>query len=88
MQRPLPTRPRRARAVDVLPIIRQAQAAGAVSLRQIAAALTARGIPNASGAGAWHAGSVRRVLAYAGAAPASSVASVRPKNDAAQHLGL
>ena len=51
----------RARAADVLPIIRQAQKAGAGSLRQIAAALTARGIPSASGTGAWHAGSVRRM---------------------------
>ncbi len=54
----------RARAADVLPIIRQAQAAGASSLREIAAALTARGIPSPSSAGAWHAGTVRRVLAY------------------------
>lgn len=54
----------RARAADVLPFVRQAQAAGATSLHQLAAALTARGIPTPSGCGAWHPASVRRVLAY------------------------
>lgn len=77
----------RARAADVLPIIRQAQAAGAASLRQIAAALTARGIPSASGVGAWHAGSVRRVLAYADHASAAT-ARARPRAGAAQYLVL
>ncbi len=56
------------RAADVLPIVKQAQAAGAASLAQIADALTARGIPTPSGSGAWHPASVRRVLAYAEAA--------------------
>ena len=81
----------RARAADVLPIIRQAQAAGAGSLRQIAAALTARGIPSASGNGAWHAGSVRRVLAYADQARAAltpAVARARARAGAAQSLSL
>lgn len=81
----------RARAADVLPIVRQAQAAGATSLRQIAAALTARGIPSASGTGAWHAGSVRRVLAYAdhaGPALAPAGARARPRAGAAQYLAL
>ena len=58
----------RTRAADVLPFIRQAQAAGATSLHQLATALTARGIPTPSGCGAWHPASVRRVLAYAEAA--------------------
>lgn len=81
----------RARAADVLPIIRQAQAAGAASLRQIAAALTARGIPSASKNGAWHANSVRRVLAYAdraSTAPAPAVARSWARAGAVQSLGL
>jgi len=58
----------RARAADVLPYVRQAQAAGATSLHQLAAALMARGIATPSGSGTWHPASVRRVLAYAEAA--------------------
>lgn len=42
----------RTRAADVLPFVRQAQAAGAMSLQQLANALTARGIPTPSGSGA------------------------------------
>lgn len=45
--------------------IRQAQVAGATSLCQIAAALTARGMPTPSGSGAWHRTTVQQVLAYA-----------------------
>jgi DNA invertase Pin-like site-specific DNA recombinase len=45
----------------VLPAIREAQAAGARSLRQIAAALTGRGVPTARG-GRWEAATVRNVL--------------------------
>ena len=56
------------RAADVLPFVRQAQAAGATSLQQLAAALTARGIPTPSGSGTWHPASVRHVRAYAEAA--------------------
>jgi hypothetical protein len=41
-------------AENVLPIVRQIQASGATSLRQIAAALTARGVPTARG-GTWNA---------------------------------
>lgn len=59
------SRQARVRATQVLPIVRQAQAAGATSLHMIAMALTARGIPTASGVGAWHPAGVRRVLAYA-----------------------
>lgn len=55
----------RARATDVLPYVEQARQAGATSLHQIAAALTARGVPTPSGAGQWHRASVRRVVAYA-----------------------
>ena len=58
------------RAADVVPIIRQEQAAGATSLGQIAAALTARGIPTPSGSGVWHRATVQRVLARAEAAQA------------------
>lgn len=46
---------------NVLPIIREAQKAGASTLRQVAEALNARGIPTARG-GQWHAQSVANVL--------------------------
>jgi DNA invertase Pin-like site-specific DNA recombinase len=49
-------------AANVLPIIREAQKAGARTLRQIAEALNARGIPTARG-GQWHAQSVANILA-------------------------
>lgn len=52
------------RATDLLPIIAEIQAAGAGSLREIAAALNARGIPTARG-GEWQAVQVQRVLARA-----------------------
>jgi DNA invertase Pin-like site-specific DNA recombinase len=48
-------------AANVLPIIREAQKAGASTLRQIAAALNARGVATARG-GQWHAKSVSNVL--------------------------
>ena len=48
-------------AANVLPIIREAQKAGATSLREIAAALNARGVPTARG-GQWHAKSVSNIL--------------------------
>jgi len=48
-------------AANVLPIIREAQKAGATTLRQIAEALNARGVTTARG-GQWHAMSVRNVL--------------------------
>ena len=50
-----------ARAADLAPVIVATQAEGAVSLRQIAAALDARGIPAARG-GQWSAAQVQRVL--------------------------
>ena len=58
----------RARAIDVLPYVEQARRAGATSLDQIAAALTARGVPTPSGVGQWHRASVRRLVAYGVAA--------------------
>ncbi|UQR61582.1 recombinase family protein [Bradyrhizobium sp. C-145] len=48
-------------AANVLPIIREAQKAGASTLRQIAEALNARGVPTARG-GSWYAQSVANVL--------------------------
>jgi DNA invertase Pin-like site-specific DNA recombinase len=48
-------------AAAVAPAIREAQAAGAKSLRQIAAALNARGIATARG-GKWEAATVANVL--------------------------
>lgn len=50
------------RAADVLPLIRQAQQAGAATLQAIANAMTARGIPSPGGRGGWHPATVARVL--------------------------
>jgi DNA invertase Pin-like site-specific DNA recombinase len=52
-----------AKAADLAPIIRDMQAAGATSLRAIAAALNERGIPTANGQNEWRAVQVSRVLA-------------------------
>jgi hypothetical protein len=51
-------------AANVLPIIRQAQKAGARTLREIAKVLNARGTATARG-GQWYAQSVANVLARA-----------------------
>ena len=51
-------------AANVLPIIRDVQRSGAKTLRDIAAALNARGISTSRG-GRWHATTVRNVLARA-----------------------
>jgi Recombinase len=48
-------------AANILPIIREAQKAGATTLRAIADALNARGISTARG-GSWHAMSVKNML--------------------------
>ena len=48
-------------AANVLPIIREAQKAGARTLREIAEALNARGVATARG-GQWHAKSVSNIL--------------------------
>jgi DNA invertase Pin-like site-specific DNA recombinase len=50
------------RAADVLPTIEALRAAGATSLRAIAAGLNERGIPTARGEGGWSANQVKRVL--------------------------
>lgn len=49
-------------AANMLPLVRQIQAAGAATPRAIAAALNARGIRTARG-GAWHDSTVRNLLA-------------------------
>jgi len=51
-------------AANVLPVIREVRKAGATTLREIAAALNARGISTARG-GQWHATSIKNVLARA-----------------------
>ena len=51
-----------ARAADVAPTIKSLQAAGATSLRAIAAKLNEAGIPTSRGAGVWSATQVARVL--------------------------
>jgi len=51
-----------ARASDIAPTIKAIQAAGHTSLRAIAAALNAQGIPTARGQGTWSAVQVARVL--------------------------
>jgi DNA invertase Pin-like site-specific DNA recombinase len=50
------------RAADLAPIIADVKAAGATSLREIAAALNSRGIPTARG-GTWSAVQVQRAVA-------------------------
>jgi DNA invertase Pin-like site-specific DNA recombinase len=52
-------------AANVLPIVRQIQAAGATTHRAIAQALNARGVRTARG-GVWHDSTVRNLLARAG----------------------
>jgi DNA invertase Pin-like site-specific DNA recombinase len=53
----------RERAGQVLPMIRELQAAGITSLAGIARELSKRGVPTPRGAGAWQAVQVARVLA-------------------------
>jgi hypothetical protein len=48
-------------AANILPVIREAQKAGASTLRQIAEALNARGVATARG-GQWYATSVKNML--------------------------
>jgi hypothetical protein len=48
-------------AANILPIIKEAQRAGATTLRQIAEVLNARGVATARG-GQWHAMSVKNML--------------------------
>lgn len=49
-------------AADVLPYLTAARSAGATSLRQMAAALTARGVRAPNGGEGWNATQVRRIL--------------------------
>ena len=51
-------------AANVLPIVRQIEAAGATTHRAIAEALNARGVRTARG-GEWHGSTVRNLLARA-----------------------
>lgn len=62
---------------DVMPYINAAQKAGANSYRQIAAALTARGIRPPSGGDTWHASQVHRLIQGC-RAPAQTPASTVP----------
>lgn len=55
-------------AFRLLPLVEELKAEGASSLHQIAAALTARGIPTPAGGAGWTATAVRRVVARAGKA--------------------
>jgi DNA invertase Pin-like site-specific DNA recombinase len=48
----------RQRAADILPLIRQAQKAGATTLQAVADAMMARGIPTPGGRGSWHPATV------------------------------
>ena len=63
-------------AANVLPIVRQIEAAGAKTPRAIAAALNARGIRTARGGG-WHDATVRNLLARVITRPLSSKSSDR-----------
>lgn len=56
----------KARAIDLAPVIAEARAAAASSLREVAAALNEAGIPAARG-GAWTATQLSRVLDDVGA---------------------
>ena len=53
-----------ARTADVLPVVRQIQAEGATSLREIARGLYAQGVQTPNGKEHWSAAQVRRMLQY------------------------
>ena len=55
-----------ARALDLAETIKDVRASGAASLREIATALTTRGIPTARGGASWSVIQVQRVLARVG----------------------
>ena len=55
----------RVRATDKLPMLKRVDPDGSMSLRAIAEALNANGIPTVSGKGQWSANSVRRLKAIA-----------------------
>jgi DNA invertase Pin-like site-specific DNA recombinase len=69
-------------ALATMPVIREAQAAGAKTLRQIAAALTGRGIPTARG-GRWEAATVRNVLRRAPSPPCVNMAPINGRTSRA-----
>ena len=56
------------RAADILPVVAEIKAAGAGSLRQIAAELNRRGVPAAKG-GTWSSAQVKRILDRTPSAP-------------------
>ncbi len=64
----------RARTAEVMPYVEAARRAGASTLRELAAALTARGVPTPAGRHAWRPEQVRRVLAT----PAAAVKDAAP----------
>jgi DNA invertase Pin-like site-specific DNA recombinase len=68
-------------AASILPYITAAKRAGAVTLREIAAALTARGIRTPWGGEVWHGAQVRRILARE-ARPQHDAREARPQHDA------
>jgi DNA invertase Pin-like site-specific DNA recombinase len=57
------TKRAKTRAADLASAVAELRAAGATSLRAIAAGLNERGIPTAPGTGTWSATQVMRVLA-------------------------
>lgn len=63
------------RAADILPAIEEARANGATTLRALAAALNAKGIPTARG-GQWSANQVARVLGRVGRSGPATMPSV------------
>jgi hypothetical protein len=60
-----------ARAADIAPVIAELRAAGATSLRAIAAGLNEKGIPTSRGSGEWSAVQVARVLERSAASDSS-----------------
>ena len=52
----------RVRAADVIPYIEAARGAGARTLRELAEALSSRGVPTPAGKGPWRPEQVRRLL--------------------------
>ena len=58
------SRQARARAAEVVPYIEAARKAGAHTLREVAEALTNRGVPTPAGKGPWRPEQVRRVLRF------------------------
>ena len=68
----------RTRAADVLPYLEAARRAGARTLQEMAAALTARGVPTPAGKGDWRPEQVRRVLARKDGSASGSILQHSP----------